>query len=95
MAKAAWPGKEGPDGPVTVTCPLNGRAVRLLPRVQSPWFDMSILAGLNAALDPGSEQFYVWTVTPILDHAFVLWLAPAQAAILTEAQGWQFADLPF
>ena len=85
---------EGPDGPVTVTCTLNGRAVRLLPRVQQPWFDMNILAGLNATLDSGSEQFYVWTATPILDHAFVLWLAPAQAALLAEAQGWQFADPP-
>ena len=86
--QAEWAQISRDGGSIAVEFKLDGRPVRLKPRYDGDWLDLSILEPINRLIAPSGYQF---VVPKIWDQvAYVLALTAEEQARLASERGWEF-----
>ncbi len=80
---------ETEQGPIEISCALNGRPVQLYPDYREDYIDLNLLLQINKLIEKTNMRFELYE--PFDQTGFVVVLTDQEKKMLQKKRGWRFA----
>ena len=80
---------ETEQGPIEISCALNGRPVKLYPDYREDYIDLNLLPQINKLLEKTNMRFELYE--PVDQTGFVVVLTDREKKMLQKKRHWRFA----